>query len=45
MKDRVDKSMGIVTRIAEALAKIKPTEPLRLAKHAARRKRNWSDSS
>jgi hypothetical protein len=32
MKDRADKSMGIVTRIAEALARIKPTEPLRLAK-------------
>ncbi len=29
MKDRVDKSMGIVTRIAEALARIKPTEPVR----------------
>ena len=26
MKDRVDKSMGIVTRIQEALARIKPTE-------------------
>jgi len=25
MKGRVDKSIGIVTRIAEALAKIKPT--------------------
>jgi hypothetical protein len=31
MKDRVDKSMGIATIIAEALAKIKPTEPLRFA--------------
>ncbi len=30
MKVRVDKSMGIVTRIPEALARIKPTEPLRL---------------
>jgi hypothetical protein len=28
MKDRVDKSMGIVTHIAEVLAKIQPTEPL-----------------
>ncbi len=28
MKDRIDKSMGIVTRIAEAVAKIKPTEPM-----------------
>ena len=32
MKVRVDKSMGIVTHIAEALARIKPTEPLRLVK-------------
>ena len=45
MKDRVDQSMGIVTRIAEALAKIKPTDPLRLVKRAARKKRNCSDSS
>ena len=36
MKDRVDKSMGIVTRNADALARIKPTEPLRLAKREAR---------
>ena len=45
MKGRVDKSMGIVTRIAEALARIKPTEPLRLAKREARKKRNCSESS
>jgi hypothetical protein len=44
MKGRVDKSMGIVTRIAEALARIKPTEPLRFAKRDARKKRNYSDS-
>ena len=44
MNGRVDKSMGIVTLIAR-LVKLKPTEPLRLAKHAARRKRNLSDSS
>jgi hypothetical protein len=30
MKGRVDKSMGIVTRITEVLDRIKPTEPLRL---------------
>ena len=30
MKGLVDKSMGIVTHIAEVLARIKPTEPLRL---------------
>jgi hypothetical protein len=28
MKGRVDKSMGIVTLIAEGLVKINPTEPL-----------------
>jgi hypothetical protein len=38
MKDRVDKSIGIVTHIAEVLAKIKPTESLRLAKCDARKK-------
>jgi hypothetical protein len=45
MKDRVDKSMGIVTRIAEALTTIKPTESLRLPKRETRKKRNCSDSS
>ena len=45
MKDRVDKSMGIVTHIVEALTRINPTEPLRLAKREARKKRNCSDSS
>ncbi len=45
MKDRVDKSMGIVTHIAEALARDKPTDPLRLTKREARKKRNCSDSS
>jgi hypothetical protein len=38
MKGHVDKSMGIVTLIAEALARIKPTEPLRLARREARKK-------
>jgi hypothetical protein len=45
MKGRVDKSMGVVTRIPEVLDKIKPTESLRLVKNVVRRKRNWSDSS
>jgi hypothetical protein len=36
MKGRVDKSRGMETLIAEALAKIKPTATLRLAKQAAR---------
>jgi hypothetical protein len=40
MKDHVDKSMGIATRIAEAWAKIKPTEPLRLSECETRKKRN-----
>ena len=45
MKDREDKSMGIVTRITGTLVKIKPTEPLRLTKRAARQKRKFSDFS
>jgi hypothetical protein len=45
MKDRVDKSMGIVTRITEDLDRIKPTESLRLANRESRQKRNCSDSS
>ncbi len=45
MKGLVDKSMGIVSRITEALARIKPTDPLRLDKRDARKKRNYSDSS
>jgi hypothetical protein len=45
MKDLVNKSMGIVTHIAETLARIKPTEPLRLAKREPHKKRNCSDSS
>jgi len=32
MKDRVDKSIGIVTLIPEVLVKINPTEPLRFTK-------------
>jgi len=35
MKGRVDKSRGMETLTAEALAKIKPPEPLRLGKQAA----------
>jgi hypothetical protein len=40
MKDRVDKSMGKVTHIGEVLARIKPTEPLRIAKCESHKKRN-----
>ncbi len=45
MKDRVDKSMGIVTRMTEALTRVKPTDPLRLTDRESRKKRNCSDSS
>ena len=34
LKDRDDRSSGIEIRIAEALAKINPTDPLILAKQA-----------
>jgi len=40
MKVRVDISRGMETLIAEALAKIKTTEPFRLVKEAARRNLN-----
>jgi hypothetical protein len=36
IKDRDDKSSGIEIRMADALAKINPTDPLILAKQAAR---------
>jgi hypothetical protein len=45
MKDRVDKSMGIVTHIVESLARIKPTESLRLTKREDHKKRKCSDFS
>jgi hypothetical protein len=45
MKVLVDKSIGIVTHIAEALTRIKPTEPLRLDKRETHKKRKRSDSS
>ena len=45
MKDHVDKSMGIVTRIAEALTGIKTTDPLRLSKREDHKKQNCSNSS
>jgi hypothetical protein len=45
MKDRVDKSMEIVTHMAEVLVRIKPTYPLRLVKREAHKKRNFFDSS
>jgi hypothetical protein len=45
MKGLVDKSMGIVTLITEALTRIKPPDPLRLDKRETHKKRNCSDSS
>jgi hypothetical protein len=46
MKDRVDKSMGIVTHISKTLDRIKPTHPLRLVnREDHHKKRNCSDSS
>jgi hypothetical protein len=45
MKDRVDKSMGIVILIPEDLAEIKLTETLRFVKCESRKERNCSDSS
>jgi hypothetical protein len=45
IKGRDDRSSGIEIRIADALAKINPTDPLILAKQAARRNLNCSDSS
>jgi hypothetical protein len=40
IKDRDDRSSGIEILMADAFAKINPTDPLRLAKQVARRKRN-----
>ncbi len=45
IKDRDDRSSGIEIHIAEALAKIRPTDPFILAKEAARRNLNCSDPS
>jgi hypothetical protein len=39
IKDRDDKSSGIIL-MSEAFAEIKPNDPFKLAKQAARRKRN-----
>ncbi len=40
-----DKSSGMEILMTEAFAKIKPTDPLLLVRHAVRRKRKWPDSS
>jgi hypothetical protein len=40
-----DKSRGMEILMTEGFAKIKPTDPLILARHASRRKRKWPDSS
>ncbi len=45
MKDRDERSRGIVTVITDDFDIIKPTAPFRLGKREALRKRNRSDSS
>ena len=40
MRDRDDKSTGIEILMADPFTKIKPTEPLRLAKQITRRNQN-----
>jgi hypothetical protein len=42
VKDHTDKSMGIVTLIVEAFAKIKLTEPLRFTKRTVHSERDKS---
>ncbi len=41
IKDRDDRSSGIEILMTDTFAKINPTDPLRLVKQVARRKRNW----
>jgi hypothetical protein len=43
--DRDERSRGIEIHITDYFVIIKPTEPFKLVKLEARRKRNWSDSS
>ena len=45
MKDRDDRSSCIEIRMADALVKINPTDPLILPRQTARRNLNSSDSS
>ena len=45
MKVREERSKGIEILKTDDFVIIKPTSPFKLAKHDARRKRNWSDSS
>jgi hypothetical protein len=40
IKGRKDRSSGIEILMADAFAKINPTDPLRIAKQVARTKRN-----
>ena len=40
IKDRDDRSSGIEILMTDTFAKINPTDPLRLVKQVARRKRN-----
>ena len=45
IKGRDDRSSGIEIHMVDALVKINPTDPFILAKQAARRNLNCSDSS
>ena len=45
MEHREGRSKGIEIRLADDFIIIKPTVPFKFAKHEARRKQNWSDSS
>ena len=45
MNDRDERSRGIEIHTTDVFTMIKPTSPLKLVKHEALRKRNWSDSS
>jgi hypothetical protein len=40
-----DKSSGMEILMSEGFVKIKPTDPLILPRHTARRKRKWPDTS
>ncbi len=44
MKDRDERSRGIVPAMVVFVSIIKPTVPFRLVKHEDLRKGNWSDS-
>ncbi len=45
IKDKDDRSSGINILMVDVFVQINPTEPFRLDRQVAQRKRNWSDSS